>query len=72
MASLTEQRAFVPITNNQFPTNPLIMMTEKRYGEIFKVRNPIRDLLDKLVDILYRAFIIKFEFKASEVYQAGE
>ena len=48
------------------------MMTEKRYGEIFKVRNPIRDLLDKLVDILYRAFIIKFEFKASEVYQAGE
>jgi hypothetical protein len=35
------------IALDQFPTNPLIIMIEKRHGEIFKVRNPVRHLLDE-------------------------
>jgi hypothetical protein len=38
---------FLRIALDQFPTNPLIIMAEKRYGEIFKVRNPIRCILDE-------------------------
>jgi hypothetical protein len=60
------------MANNQFPTNPLIIMSERRHGEIFKVRNPIRNLHDKSVDILYRAVAIKFEFKDSEMSQGGQ
>jgi hypothetical protein len=45
----------------------------RRDGDIFKVRNPIRNCSDKLVEILCRAFfIIKCEFKDSEMNQAGE
>jgi len=71
-ASLLEQRAFRLIANNQFPTNPLIIMFELRYGEIFKVRNPIRNCRDKWVDILDRAAFRKFERKDSEVNKGGE
>jgi hypothetical protein len=39
-------------------------MIGTRYGDIFKVRNPIRSFHDKLVDVLYGAFFI--EFKDSE------
>jgi hypothetical protein len=46
------------------------MMIEMRHGDIFKVRNPIRNFQDKLVDVLYVAFII--EFKDSEMNHAGE
>jgi hypothetical protein len=56
-----EPRAFRIIATDQFPTNSLIMMIEKRNGDMFKVRNPIRNLHDKLTDILYRAFIIEFK-----------
>jgi hypothetical protein len=65
-----EPRAFRPIANNQFPTNPLIIRTAIGHREIFKVRNPIRNFHDKLVDILYRALSI--QFKDSEMNQAGE
>ena len=65
-----EPRAFRIIATDQFPTNPLIMMIEKRNGDIFKMRNQIRNFHDKLAGILYRAFII--EFKDSEMNQAGE
>jgi hypothetical protein len=47
-----EHRAFRQIANNQFPTNPFIKMIKGKHEEIFKVRNPIRNLHDKLVDIL--------------------
>jgi hypothetical protein len=60
------------IANDQFPTNPLIIMIEMRHGEISKVRNPIRNFLDKLVDILYKESVTKIEFKDSEMNQAGE
>jgi hypothetical protein len=45
-------------------------MIEKRHRYIFKVRNPIRNFHDKLVVILYMAFLT--EFKDSEVNQGGE
>ena len=45
-------RGFRRIANNQSPTNPFIIMIERRDGEIFEVRNPIRNLRDKFVDIL--------------------
>jgi hypothetical protein len=48
------------------------MMLEMRHGEIFEVGNPFRNFLDKLVDILYRAFFINFEIKDSKMNQAGE
>jgi hypothetical protein len=67
-----EHRAFRPIANNQFPTNPFIIMIERRDGEIFKVRNPIRKFRDKSVDILYRAAIRKYRCKDSEMNQGGE
>jgi len=35
-------------------------MTERRYGDIFKVKSPIRNFHNKLVDIHYRAFLIEF------------
>jgi hypothetical protein len=60
------------IANDQFPTHPLIIMIETRHGEIFKVRNPIRNFHDKFVNILYRAFFINIEIKGSEMNQAGE
>jgi hypothetical protein len=47
-------------------------MIEIRHGDIFKVRNPIRNSFDKLVDILYRASVIDVEFKDSEMNQGGE
>jgi hypothetical protein len=43
-----------------------------RYGEIFKVRNPIRSLHDKWVGIFYRVVVISFEFKDSEMNKGGE
>ena len=67
-----EPEACCPIANDQFPTNPLIIVIEIRHGEIFKVRNPIRNCSDKLGDIHYRAFSIDYEFKGSEMNQAGE
>jgi hypothetical protein len=68
-----EPREFRLIASNQFPTNPLIIMIKIRCGDIFKVRNPIRKVHDKLVEILYRAFfIIKCEFKDSEMNHGGE
>jgi hypothetical protein len=69
--SLPEQRAFRPTANNQSPTNPLIIKIETRHGEIFKVRNPIRNFRYKWVAILYRAFIT-FECKNSEMNECGE
>jgi hypothetical protein len=45
-------------------------MLEKRYGEIFKMRNPIRNCHDKLVDIHFRACYT--EFKDPEMNQGGE
>jgi hypothetical protein len=47
------------------------MMIE-RHGDIFKVRNTIRNFRDKLADILYRAFFIIIEIKDLEMNQAGE
>jgi hypothetical protein len=44
----------------------------RRYGDIFKVRNPIRNCFDKLLDIHYRASVIDFEFKDSEMNQGDE
>jgi hypothetical protein len=45
----------------------------RRHGDIFKVRNPIRNVHDKLVDIrIYRAVVTRFEIKDSEMNQAGE
>ena len=70
--SVSEPRAFCPIANDQLPVNPLMMLMERRYGDIFKVRNTIRNCSDKLVDIHYRAISIDFEFKDSEMNQAGE
>ena len=46
------------------------MMIDNRQGEIFKVRNPVRNVYDKLGDIIYRAIVI--EFKYSEMNQTGE
>jgi hypothetical protein len=65
-------RVFHPIAKDQFPTNPLIMMIERKHREIFKVRNPIRNFHDKSVDILYRLLSIDIEIKDSEMNQAGE
>jgi hypothetical protein len=45
-------------------------MIEMRHGEIFKVRNPIRNLHGKLVDIHLRA--CRIEFKDPEMNQGGE
>jgi hypothetical protein len=70
--SSLEHRAFYPIANNQLPTNPLMILMVKRDGDIFKVRNPVRNFHDKSVGILYRAISIDFEFKDSEMNQAGE
>jgi hypothetical protein len=47
-------------------------MIDRRHGEIFEVRDPIRNVRDKLVDILQRAFFINFESKDSEMNQACE
>ena len=70
--SKLEPRAFCPIANDQLPTNPLMILIERRDGDIFKVRNPIRNYSDRLVDIHYRAFSIDVEFKDSEMNQCGE
>jgi hypothetical protein len=69
-----EPRAFRRIANDQLPANPLMILMERREGDIFKVRNPIRNCSDKLLDFHYRAFSISidFEFKDSEMNQAGE
>jgi hypothetical protein len=48
IAHVLSSMAFHLIANDQFPTNPLIIMIEMRYGEIFKVMNPIRNFHDKL------------------------
>jgi hypothetical protein len=48
------------------------MMIERRYREIFKVRNPIRSFHDKSVAILYRAVLRKSESKDSEMNKGGE
>jgi hypothetical protein len=45
-------------------------MIKRRHGEIFKVRNPIKNFHDKLVDIHFRACCI--EFKDPEMNQGGE
>jgi hypothetical protein len=47
-------------------------MIERRHGEIFKVRNPIRSFHDKSVAILSRAVTTKFEFKDSKMNQGCE
>jgi hypothetical protein len=47
-------------------------MTFERQGDIFQVRNPIRNFHDKLVAIPYRAVSTKCEFKDSEMNQGGE
>jgi hypothetical protein len=60
------------MANNQLPTNPLMILMLIREGDIFKVRNPIRNYSDKLVEIHYRAFSIDVEFKDSEMNQCGE
>jgi hypothetical protein len=65
-------RAFHPVAHNQFPANPLIVMIERRHGEIFKVRNPIRNIHDKSVAILYSAVVGKMDFKDSEMNKGGE
>jgi hypothetical protein len=51
-----------------------MILMERRDGDIFKVRNPIRNCSDKLLDFHYWAFSISidFEFKDSEMNQAGE
>jgi hypothetical protein len=43
-----------------------------RYGEIFKVRNPIGSLHDEWVDVLYRVVVTNSEFKDSEMNKGGE
>jgi hypothetical protein len=65
-----EARVFRLIALDQFPTNPLIMLIVSEQGDIFKVRGPIRNVRDKLGDIIYRVFVI--EFKYSEMNQGGE
>jgi hypothetical protein len=67
--SENRQRAFRLIANNKFRTNPLIM-SETRHGEIFKMRNPIRNFHDKLMDIHFRPCCI--ELKDSDMNQGGE
>jgi hypothetical protein len=62
--------AFHLIANDQFPTNPLIIMVEMRYGEIFKVRNPIRNLHDKLAP--QTPVSVNIEYKDLEMNQGGE
>jgi hypothetical protein len=48
-------------------------MIEMKYGEIFKVRNPIRSFHDKsATKIPYRAVATKSEFKDSEMNKGGE
>ena len=59
--SKSEPGVFYLIANDQFPIDPLIIMIEMRHGEIFKVRNPIRNLHGKLVDIHFRACRIEFK-----------
>jgi hypothetical protein len=44
----------------------------RRHGEIFKVRNPIRNFHDKSAVIIYRVVGIKSEFKDSEMNQGGK
>jgi hypothetical protein len=69
--SLPEQRAFRLIANNKFPTNPLIITFETRHGEIFKVRNPIRNFHDKSANV-HQDENKKIEYKGSEMNQGGE
>jgi len=71
-SELFEQRAFRPIANNQFPTDPLIIMIERRHRKIFKVGNPIRNFHDKSVAILYSAVFGKMDRKDSEMNKGGE
>jgi hypothetical protein len=68
--SENRQRAFRLIANNEFHTNPLIITSETRHGEIFKMRKPIRNFQDKLVDIHFRPCCI--ELKDSDMNQGGE
>ena len=65
--SENRQRAFRRIANNQFPTNPLIIIIEIRHREIFKMSSPIRNVHDTLVDIHYMAFSIEFK-DTNELY----
>jgi len=49
-------------TNHPFPTDPLIAM--RIQGEMFKVRSPIRNFLDKREVVLYRTDVfVKYDFK---------
>jgi hypothetical protein len=47
-------------------------MIERRHGDIFKVRNPIRNFHHKYAAIPYSADATKMEFKDSEMNQGGE
>ena len=58
------------IALDQFPTNPLIIMIGRTYGEIFEVRNPIRNFHDQLAPKM--PFFANTEFKESEMNQARE
>jgi hypothetical protein len=42
------------------------------YGEIFKLRNPVRSIHDKWVAVLYRVVVTNSEFKDSEMNKGGE
>jgi hypothetical protein len=58
-------------TNYPFPTNPLIATTIQ--CEMFKVRSPIRNFLNKREIVHYGPVgLDKFDFKGSERNQAGE
>jgi len=63
-------REFHRIANDQLPTNPLMILTMKRYGDIFKVRNPIGNFSDELVVSHHGACCI--DFKDSEIDHGGE
>jgi hypothetical protein len=53
------------ITNHPFSTDPLIAM--RFQGEMFKVRSPIRNFLNKREVVLYRTDVfVKYDFKGSE------
>jgi hypothetical protein len=47
-------------------------MIAKRHGEIFKVRNSIRNVHDKSAAMLSNVVAIKFVFTDSEMNQGGE
>ena len=67
-----QPRAFCPIANDQLPTNPLMMLVVNRDGDIFKVRNPIRNCSEKSAAILSSEVAIKLVFTDSEMNQDGK